>query len=362
MREERQFRAKHRPISLCYTGVTMLKRLSDIELPKSRMRHLRQEELEQTLEADASGEVRSIGKSREGRNLYGLRIGHGKQAVSVIAGAHADEPTGPITALLLPWILETHFPELLEHFTFHIITQINPDGAERNRCWFAAEPDFKTYVSRVLREEPGDDVEFGFGTRTTVRPECRAAMTFLEQHGPYAAHFSLHSMPYNEGVWFLLSPNWQQRAADLMADLTAYCSTLGFVMHDIDRHGEKGFTRIGPGFSTTPNSIAMRTFFESQEQPHIAAKFRPSSMEFISRLGGDPLCMVSEIPLFLLNNEAPNLTDPAYFRFKQDLDSAKKENTLNTLIAQYDVQPVPLEQQVRLQLAMIMLGLKAVPH
>ena len=337
----------------------MLKRLTDIELPKSRLCHLRQEELEQVLQTNCPGEVHTIGKSREGRSLYGVSIGLGKQTVSIIAGAHADEPTGPVTALLWPWLLETHFPELLQQFTFHIIPQMNPDGAERNRRWFAAEPDFKTYVSAVLREEPGDDVEFGFGTGKPVRPECRAAMTFLKPHGPYAAHFSLHSMPYNEGVWFLLSPNWQEQATGLMAQLSAYCKAAGFMLHDVDRHGEKGFSRIGPGFSTTPNSTAMRSFFEAQGQPETAAKFHPSSMEFISSPGGDPLCMVSEIPLFLLGNETPNLGNPAYFRFKLELDLAIKENTLKSLITRYDVKSVPLEQQVRLQLGMILLGLEA---
>jgi hypothetical protein len=340
----------------------MLNRLTDIELPKSMLCHLRQEELEQVLKTDCTGEVYSLGKSREDRALYGLCIGQGKQSVSVIAGAHADEPTGSVTALLFPWLLDTHYPELLERFTFRMIPQINPDGAERNRRWFALEPDFGAYISGVLREEPGDDVEFGFGSRTAVRPECRAAMTFLKRHGPYAAHFSLHSMPYNEGVWFLISPNWQERAAALMNNLSAWCRAAGFVMHDIDRRGEKGFFRIGPGFSTTPNSVAMRAFFQAQGQPETAAKFQPSSMEFISGLGGDPLCMVSEVPLFLLENETPNLADPAYYRFRQALDSAVKEKRLEAVIAQYGVTPVPLEQQVRLQLAMMLLGLEAVLH
>ena len=335
----------------------MLKHLMDIILPKSKLRHLQHEEFEQVLQTNCPEEAHTIGKSREGRSLYGVSIGLGKQTVSIIAGAHADEPTGPVTALLLPWLLEIHFPELFKRFTFHIIPQINPDGAERNHRWFSATPNFSTYVSGVVREEPGDDIEFGFGSGPTVRPECCATMAFLKPHSPYSAHFSLHSMPYNEGVWFLLSPNWQERATDLMAQLSAYCTTAGFMLHDVDRHGEKGFTRIGPGFSTTPNSIAMRTFFETQGQPETAAKFHPSSMEFISSLGGDPLCMVSEIPLFLLGSETPNLAHPAYFRFKQELDAAVKENQLESLITQYNVKPIPLEQQVRLQLAMILLGL-----
>ena len=65
-----------------------------------------------------------------------------------------------------------------------------------------------------------------------------------------------------------------------------------------DRNGEKGFQYIGPGFTTTPEGQAMRAYFKSIGDEQTVSLFRDSSMEFVRKLGGDPLCLVTEIPLF----------------------------------------------------------------
>ena len=44
----------------------------------------------------------------------------------------------------------------------------------------------------------------------------------------------------------------------------------------------------------------MAAYFEDRADDDTAAKFRPSSMETIRSFGGDPLTLVSEVPLFVL--------------------------------------------------------------
>ena len=78
---------------------------------------------------------------------------------------------------------------------------------------------------------------------------------------------------------------------------------LGYRLHDVDRGGEKGFHRIDEGFTTRPDSRAMAAHFEALGDPATAALFRPSSMEYVRSLGGDPLTLVSEMPLFLVPPE-----------------------------------------------------------
>ena len=46
------------------------------------------------LDADSS---RQIGLSREGRPLHAATLGSGPLKISLLAGAHADEPVGPRT-------------------------------------------------------------------------------------------------------------------------------------------------------------------------------------------------------------------------------------------------------------------------
>ena len=100
-----------------------------------------------------------IGESREGRPLHAYSFGKGSSNVSVIAGCHADEPVGPITARLLAHAIDAFSPDLLDACTFHVITDMNPDGARRNRGWFERFPDIHAYVNGTVRERPGDDVE-----------------------------------------------------------------------------------------------------------------------------------------------------------------------------------------------------------
>ncbi len=297
-----------------------------------------------------------IGESRAGRPVYGYTLGNGPRRVSIVAGSHADEPVGPMTAQALPVILAEAFPETLEQFSFRVVPQINPDGAARNRAWFHDPPEFVAYTKQAVRELPGDDVEFGFGG-PEPRPECRAAMAFLEAGAPYAAHFSLHGMAYAEGAWFLLCREWAERARPLMGLLKDFCAQTGFPLHDIDRKGEKGFTRLGPGFSTTPTAPAMRAYFEQQGDGETAAKFQPSSMEYVASLGGEPLCMVSEAPMFLIRAGESSPEDPVLFRFRDALREASGEAGVRAVAAEYGVVAVPLETQMRLQLAMLLFAL-----
>ncbi len=76
----------------------------------------------------------AIGKSREGRPVYGLRIGRGLRHISLMAGAHADEPVGPSTLFsLCHWMISsTHADPLLKEATFLVCPHVNPDGAHRN--------------------------------------------------------------------------------------------------------------------------------------------------------------------------------------------------------------------------------------
>jgi hypothetical protein len=260
-----------------------------------------------------------------------------------------------MTAQALPQLLRAHAPHLLEAFTFRVAPQMNPDGADLNRPWFSSLPDFETYLAGAVRELPGDDIEFGFSESPQARPECRAAIPFLWHHGPVVAHFSLHGMAWAEGMWFLLNAPWASRAEGLMKSLTDLCKSEGLPLMELDRKGEKGFSRIGEGFSTTPSSVAMKEHFLQLGDLEMAARFLPSSMEMAMKTGDEPLCMVSELPLFLLD-VPPSLEDPVLYRFRDALEAARAAGTpeaLAALAATFRLTTMPVAPQVALQFAMI---------
>ena len=335
-------------------------RLATLPLEPACLRFRTNEELAAHLAALSTCDVRQIGASRSGQPMYGVVCGAGRRNVSVIAGCHADEPIGPMTAQALPMVLQSHFPELLTEYRFYIVPQMNPDGADVNRPWFADPPELTRYLAHVSRELPGDDIEFNFGEDAGVRPETRAAMDFLRPHAPVTAHFSLHGLALATGAWCLINRAWRDRATPFMDAFCAFCQTIGYPQHDEERHGEKGFERIRTGFCTTPRSEAMRAFFEAQGDYATAARFHPNSMEWVAALGGDPLCVVSEVPLFTITppeNVSPHAATAAA---KEALRSAALggEETLAEIVEQYAIQPTPISLQVRLQLAMIVLALQ----
>ncbi len=251
-----------------------------------------------------------IGASREGRQLHGLKVGNGPVRISITAGAHADEPAGPIAACVLAWFMSAEeCAPLRDRFTFTICPQVNPDGAEANRPWFSQLPDLETYLRNVKREEPGDDIEFGYPTNGfgPLRPENAAVAEFLATGAPYHVHASLHSMGMAEGAWFLIEKSWVDKTQPLQQRLCELAKRHGFALHDIQRNGEKGFTRIGPGLCTTPTGAAMREHFA--KAPLTAAKFHGSSMEYVRQLGGNPLALVSEVPNFAISGS--ETTDPS---------------------------------------------------
>lgn len=250
-------------------------------------------------------EVSIIGNSRSGREMFGVKAGSGPIKVSVTAGAHADEPAGPVAGCALAWLMSEPDAGLLrEQYTFVICPQVNPDGAEANKRWFSPTPHLETYLRHVKREAPGDDIEFGYpgDGKGALRPENQAVADFLSSHGPYNVHASLHSMGTAEGAWFLIEKSWVEQTQPLRQRLAELARRHGLELHDIQRNGQKGFNRISRGFCTTPTSTAMRQFFRESNDIATAEKFHLSSMEYVKSLGGNPLAVVTEFPNFTLSS------------------------------------------------------------
>jgi hypothetical protein len=281
---------------------------------------------------------RILGRSREGREIRGHVLGSGDLHVSLIGGCHADEPVGPAMLRRLVSFLASRPPDdpLLTGITWYIVPHVNPDGEARNAVWSDVTwpaldhlgKDSRAYylylyLRHVARELPGDDMEFGFPRSADdagARPENRAVADFLTTGAPFHLHASFHGISFTSGPWFLIEPAWIDRTAELREALRRRVRSMGYQPFDVDRGGEKGFHRIDEGFTTRPDSRAMIAWFEARGDFATAAKFRPSSMEYIRSLGGDPFTMVSEMPLFLRPLEEGETGRPDDPRFRAFLN------------------------------------------
>lgn len=322
---------------------------------------------------------KELGQSREGRAVQGFRFGTGAHRISLLGGCHADEPVGPRFLSHLAAYLDGLPADdpLLDRYQWWIIPHINPDGEARNRAWYDGDDeayDLGRYLAGVVRELPGDDIEFGF-PRTAddagARPENRAAYQWwLSADGPFTMHISLHGMGFAAGPWFLVEHSWNDRLESFKKTCGARVAEMGYRLHDVERHGEKGFVRLGRGFCTRPDSESMRQHFLALGDEAMAQRFRPSSMETIRGLGGggDALTMVSEMPLFLLPGVGETLgpLDPVAVEWKARVDGWRRAldegaipETISAEAREPGLRPMPIRDQMALQWMMICAGLGA---
>jgi hypothetical protein len=313
---------------------------------------------------------RVLGYSRRGQEIDGYRLGSGPFHVSLIAGCHADEPVGPaMLRRFVAFLAERPADDpLLTAITWSIVPHVNPDGEARNAEWSvstvpAIDPlgredrvyDLSQYMDHVVRERPGDDMEFGFprdADDTGARPENRAVAAFLAQGAPFHLHASFHGIGFASGPWFLIEEAWIDRTAGLREVLRRRVREMGYQPFDVDRGGEKGFRRIDEGFTTRPDSRSMIRWFEERGDPATAAKFRPSSMEYVRSLGGDPFTMVSEMPLFLrpLEEGDTGRPDDPHLRAFLERIAGRSAEDVRIEMEKSGVRGMPIRDQMRLQL------------
>ncbi len=319
-----------------------------------------------------------IGISRQGRSIRAFRFGEGNQRVSLIGGCHADEPVGPLFLRHLAGFLDTVPGNHPIHQRFHwwIVPHANPDGEAVNRSWYSDDDeayDLGRYLSQAVREKPGDDIEFGFPRGEDddgARPENQAIWQWWRTSANhFALHATLHGMAFAAGPWYLVEQAWQDRISPLMQACREDVAEMGYRLHDVEREGEKGFVRLAPGFTTRPDSRAMRRYFTELGDDETAQLFRPSSMETVRSLGGDPLTLVSEMPLFITPGVGEDLgpPDPAAVEWRERI--AKWRSALEQGAASDEVsreaestglRPMPVRHQMQLQWGMIKAGLELV--
>ncbi len=322
-----------------------------------------------------------IGQSREGRDIDAFKFGTGNVRISLIGGNHADEPVGPLLLRKLVNYLD-HCNEndpILKEFSWYIIPHSNSDGEHINNRWWNAQAkavDPVSYLQHVVRELPGDDMEFGFPHNDNdpgLRVENKIIYDWWRSFDcSFDLHVSLHGMGCAAGPWYLIEQAWQDRIEELKASCLEFVNDKGYRPHDIERNGEKGFFRLGKGFCTRPDSVNMRKFFIEKNDNETAEKFYPSSMEIMRSLSDDCLTLVSEMPLFLLPDVALELgpPDPAALEWKKKIDnwhetvlSNNDKETLENLreeILASGLTPMPILDQMEFQWHFINAGLHQV--
>ena len=99
-------------------------------LNKRRIKHSDLRPLIEKLRADKDFEVRTLGRSVEGRKISMISIGSGKTNVLLWSQMHGNEPTATMALFDIFNYLKKN-KALLKNIKLHFIPMLNPDGAER---------------------------------------------------------------------------------------------------------------------------------------------------------------------------------------------------------------------------------------
>ena len=175
-------------------------------------------------------------------------------------------------------------------------------------------------------------------------------------------------MSVSEGALLLVERGWLDRpeTAGLRRGFAEAADAVDLRLFDHDRDDDKGFEYAGPGFWTTPTGAAMRAHFRAAGDSETAARFYNASMDQAADAGGDPLRIVTELPLFQLAAEydpepgVPALLHTWRERTPALVEAAAEGADLGPLVDDLGLRCVPLSDAVRVHLATLDHAIRAI--
>ncbi|MHA1106689.1 MAG: M14 family zinc carboxypeptidase [Promethearchaeota archaeon] len=155
-------------------------------------------------------DLKEIGKSREERPIYCLKIGEGKRNALLFAFPHPNEPIGSMSLEFLSHFLAKN-PEFTKEtgYTWHLIKAIDIDGAKLNEGWFKGKFNPIKYAKNFFRPAGFDQVEWSFPIKykkldfNTPPLETQALIKIMDEIKPEFM-YSLHNSAFG-GVYLYVT-------------------------------------------------------------------------------------------------------------------------------------------------------------
>ena len=246
--------------------------------------------------------LREVGVSRAGRPLHLLSVGHARRAVLVVAGAHANEPTGACTVLsLAERVLAER--ELRRDTSWHFLLCVDPDGASLHDT--PAPRSLYDYHLGFFRPAAEEQPEWSPSVLPAHRlpPETRALTRVIDELRPYL-QVTLHGTD--------LGGSWVQLTKDLpgLAEPFAKSAAQLHIPVETGASDAAGWAASGPGVHVMPAPGAGAAY------PSMPDDARHSTWYATHRYGG--LTAVVEVPMWasdLVDDPAPHPAPAAAIRW-----------------------------------------------
>ncbi|MBD2091084.1 hypothetical protein H6F67_14615 [Microcoleus sp. FACHB-1515] len=266
--------------------------------------------------------VEEIGISGEGRSIYGVTAGseQANRTVVIVAGLHADEMIGSLTALS---ILQTLVRNLPSTVRFRIVPVADPDFLFRN----VSQLSETVNLQELLNLNHQRDLEGHFTTDTY--PECVAIRRWIEQFDRVDAYFSLHSAHcISPGLFFYVSSasnvSWVNKVANQVTATTP--NWIPLLSQDPTGLSKKA---LSPGFFE----------LDIPERTSLSDSYADNSLAFVTHRFQPKYVGVSEMPLAV----CPALGQASLAEIDQCNRVFKQTGHTN-----YSFQEIALDTQLRI--------------
>ncbi|MFJ2830079.1 M14 family zinc carboxypeptidase [Streptomyces sp. NPDC087263] len=245
--------------------------------------------------------LRQVGISRGGRPLHLLSMGHARRGVLVVAGAHANEPTGGSTVLAVAERV-MHDRELRADTSWHFLLCADPDGASLHVT--PAPRTLLDYHLGFFRPAGPEQPEWSPSVLPPDRlpPETRALIRVIDEVRPYL-QVSLHGTD--------LGGSWVQLTKDVpgLAEPFAKSAAELHIPVEMAASDAAGWPASGPGVHVMP-APGLDTAY-----PSMPDDARHSTWYHAHRYGG--LTAVVEVPMWagdLVDDPTPHPAPAAAMR------------------------------------------------
>jgi hypothetical protein len=275
--------------------------------------------------------LREVGTSRAGRPLHVLSVGRARRAVLVVAGAHANEPTGGSTLLALAERVVAE-QSLRSGTSWHFLLCADPDGASLHVT--PAPRSLLDYHRGFFRPAGPEQPEWSPAVLPPDRlpPETRALTGVIDELRPYL-QVTLHGTD--------LGGSWVQLTRDIpgLAEPFAKSAAELHIPVETGASDAAGWPASGPGVHVmpAPGSIAY---------PSMPDDARHSTWYHAHRYGG--LTAVVEVPMWasdLVDDPAPHPAPAAALRRLAERllrDARQVEDVLTEALPRLDGRDGPL--------------------
>ncbi|MBQ1090421.1 M14 family zinc carboxypeptidase [Streptomyces sp. B93] len=286
---------------------------------------------------------RQVGASRAGRPLHLLSVGRARRAVLVVAGAHANEPTGGSTLLSLAERV-LYERGLRTGTSWHFLLCADPDGASLHRT--PAPRSLLDYHLGFYRPVSAEQPEWSPSVLPPDRlpPETRTLTGLIDELRPYL-QVTLHGTD--------LGGSWVQLTKDVpgLAEPFARSAARLRIPVETGASDAAGWPVSGPGVHVMPAADSRVPY------PSLPDDARHSTWFHVHRYGG--LTAVVEVPMWasdLVNDAAPHPAPAVALRQlarRLRRDAREVERVLAETGARLDLPDGPLLRAARWALELV---------